>query len=256
MKHLVAGKGFIGSSLGEKLDGEVKYLDRSGADYNFDITEEFEIRESFDTVYHCIGLAPGFATREKYHAVHVEGTRNLLNAVNADKIVYVSALNPEPDHSFFNTKQEAEKLVKESDIAYTVLRPSTVTGGGNRLLDLMRKASVTRMFPDLPTRTQPIALEDFVDCLAKVSDSRNGEVLNIAGPEKMEMFELAERIYREEGRRCFRLPLPEGFPEAFLNLVGIANVPPFTRENSVLVTADNTTDENHAPQLTQLQKAL
>jgi hypothetical protein len=32
--------------------------------------------------------------------------------------------------------------------------------------------------------------------------------------------------------------------------------PPFNKENTELIGAENTTEENHAPQLTQLQKAF
>lgn len=254
MKHLVAGKGFIGSAVGEKLEGEVKYLDRSTGEFQDDVTEEFSIEEDFDTLYHTIGLAPGFATREQYRKVHIEGTKNLLKAVEAEKIVYISALNPELDHPFFQTKKEAERLVRESDMEHTILRPSTVIGRGNKLMDMMRKASFLRVFPQVRTRMQPIKLEDFVDAAEKVSDNRNGETLNIAGPEKMTVSEMAKRLYREEGKSCEIIPLPEGFLEAFIDTLGIINRPPMTRENAKLMDADNTTDENHAPQLTQLQK--
>ncbi|MFB6114715.1 MAG: NAD-dependent epimerase/dehydratase family protein [Candidatus Nanohalobium sp.] len=254
MKYLVAGKGFIGSALGEQLDGEVKYLDRSSGDYQEDITEEFEIEEEFDVVYHTIGLPPGFATGKQYEEVHVKGTENLLEAVNADKIVYISALNPELDHPFFETKRKSEELVKNSEMDHTIIRPSTVMGRGNKLLDLMRKTSVTRMFPRISTRMQPIKLEDLTDCLVKVADKRNGEALNIAGPEKITVSEMAEKLYREEGRDCLIVPLPDGVLEEFLKTFGFINRPPMIKENAKLLKADNTTESNHAPQLTQLQK--
>jgi uncharacterized protein YbjT (DUF2867 family) len=254
MKHLVAGKGFIGSSVGERLEGEVKYLDRSTGEFQHDITEDFSINEEFDTLHHTVGLAPGFATREQYREVHVEGTRNLLKAVDADKIIYISALNPELDHPFFSTKKEAEKMIRESDMEHTILRPSTVIGRGNKLLDMMRKASFMRVFPQVNTRMQPIRLEDLVDAAKKVSRDRDGETLNLAGPKKMTVSEMAKRLYREEGKSCEVIPLPEGFLETFIDTFGIINRPPLTRENAILMDADNTTDENHAPQLTQLQK--
>ena len=253
MKHLVIGKGFIGSALGEKLDGEVKYLDRTTGDYQQDVTEEFEIEEEFDTVYHTVGLAPGFATKKQYEKVHVKGTENILEAVNTDKIIYVSALNPEIDHPFFQTKKKAEELIRESDITHTIVRPSTVIGEGNKLLELMKKFSVTRMFPRIPTRMQPIKLENLVDAMEKVKDSRDNETLNMGGPEKITVSEMASRLYREQGRSCHILPIP--LEVIKLNLKAFSFLgPPFNRENTELMDAENTTEENHAPQLTQLQK--
>ncbi|MFB6175429.1 MAG: hypothetical protein ABEJ87_05690 [Candidatus Nanohalobium sp.] len=256
MKHLVAGKGFIGTALGERLEGEVKYLDRSSGDIKQDITREFNLEEKFDTVYNTVGLAPGFATEKQYRKVHVEGTRNLLNAVNTEKFVQVSALRCEVDHPFFNTKKEAEQLVKDSGLEHTVIRPSTVIGRGNKLLELMKKASITRVFPRTPAKMQPVTVENLVDCLVKVQDTRNGETLNIAGPEKMTVTEMAEKIYREEGRNCTLLPIPPEFFEDMLKTLGTVNRPPLTKQNWKLIKADNTTDTNHAPQLTQLEKAF
>jgi len=254
MKHLVIGKGFIGTEIGKQLKGEVKYLDRSTGDYQQDITEKFQIEEQFDTVYHTAGLAPGYATEKQYQKLHVKGTENILDAVKTEKIIYISALNPEIDHPFFQTKKQAEKLIRESDIKHTILRPSTVTGKGNKLLEKIRDLSFIRVFPQVPTEMQPITLENLGDIAAKVSNSRDNETLNIAGPEKMTVSEMAQKIYRQKGRDCEIIPLPEGFLEAFIKTFGIINRPPMIRENYKLIGANNTTDENHAPQLTQLEK--
>lgn len=256
MKYLVAGKGFIGSAIGQSLEGEVKYLDRSSGDYQEDITEEFSVDEKFDVLYHTVGLAPGFATEKQYEAVHVEGTKNLLEAVNADKVVYISALNPDIDHPFFQTKKESEEIIRDSNMEHTILRPSTVIGEGNKLLEKIRRASATRVFPEVPTRMQPIRLEDLVDAAEKASRDRDGETLNIAGPEKMTVSEMAQKLYREEGRSCEIIPMPEGFLETFIDTLGVINRPPLVRVNRKLIGADNTTDENHAPQLTQLEKTF
>ncbi len=253
MKHLVAGKGFIGSAVGEALEGEVKYLDRSTGDFQQDVTEEFSIDEEFDVLYHTIGLPPGFASRQAYQSIHVEGTRNLLEAVDADKVVYVSAVMCDIDHPFFRTKREAERLIRESDMEHTILRPSTVAGDGNKLMEMIKKFSFTRVFPEVPTKTQPVKLEDFVKAAVNVADSRSGETLNIAGPEKMTVTEMASRLYSQNGHSCETIPLPDGFLEDFLKLFGVINRPPFTRYNATLIGAENTVDENHAPQFTQLQ---
>lgn len=256
MKYLVAGKGFIGSAVGEKLEGEVKYLDRSTGKYKQDITEEFNIEEEFDVVYHTIGLAPGFATREQYEKVQAQGTKNLVEAVNADKIVMVSALNPELDHPFFQTKKRAEKIVRDSEMDHTIIRPSTVIGEGNKLLEMIKKTSVLRVFPKVTTKMQPIALEDLVDCMTYVKDKRDNETLNIAGPQKMTVSEMAKKLYRQKGRDCEIIPLPDGFLEDFIKFFGLINKPPLVKENHVLMGADNTTDENHTPQLTQMGDAF
>lgn len=255
MKVLVAGKGFVGTGVGEKLEEEheVKYLDRSEGDYQTDITEDFEIDEEFDVLVHTIGLAPGFNSAEAYQSVHVDGTRNLLENVKFDKMVYISALKAdEVDHSFFRTKERSEELIKNSDKDYTIIRPSTIHGRNNKLLDMIRNLAPTRIFPNIQTKTQPVLLEDLVKLVAETLDSHDGETLNAGGPEKLAVGEMARRMYREEGYRCFLLPLPTVLAE--WSLLGLSFLPPpFQKENRSLLYLENTTDENHIAEIVDIR---
>ena len=111
MKVLVAGNGFIGRNLVKKLreNHAVKTLDRSNGTYEQDITESFEIEESFDVVFHTIGLAPGLYTKKKYRKLHVKGTENLLEAVKTDKFVYISALGVEETLTAISKQRKKRK---------------------------------------------------------------------------------------------------------------------------------------------------
>lgn len=252
MKILVAGRGFIGKKIVESLRDKhkVKTLDRSSdATFQQDITEEFSINEEFDVVFHTIGLAPGMYSEKEYRTLHVEGTKNLIEAVKSKKIVYISALKTgEIDHSFFKTKKEAEKPVKNSGRDYTIVRPSTVYGKGNKLLDLMRKTAPTMIFPDLKTETQPIHINDLGKILSETVKEYNEEILEIRGPEKMTVGELAEKIYRDEGFPCLLIPLPEIIQKTSLKLLD--PLPgPFNRENIELLKHQNTTNSGDAEKI-------
>ena len=256
MKILVAGKGFIGEAVGKKLeeDHEVKYLDRSKGDYQYDVTKTFSIMEEFDVLIHTIGLAPGFATEEAYRAVHVDGTQHLIDGINADKVVYLSALGAgEVDHPFFETKKKSEEIIGSSGVKHTILRPSTVYGRGNKLLEMIRKFSVLRVFPDIKTETQPILQEDLIDIVVEVVEGYENEILDIAGPEQMTIGELAKKIYAEEGRSCTLIPAPEFLIE--LQLTGLSFMgPPLTRDNMAILRSSNTTEENDAEDILDLGK--
>ena len=252
MDILVAGKGFIGKAIGEKLSSEgheVEYLDRTSGDYHIDITKEFGIDKEFDAVYHCIGLAPGFSTEKDYSKVHVEGTRNLIRGVKAEKIIYLSAIGVgEIDHSYFNTKKKAEDLIKKSGLDYTIVRPSTVLGEGNKLLDSMRDLAFTRVFPNIPSKMQPIEKEELVEILYRCLEEYDNEVLEVAGDEEISVGELARKIYREEGYSCHMVPFPVFMTE--IGLLGLRFLPPpFLPENRVLFKMDNTLEENDADRI-------
>jgi len=254
MKILVAGKGFIGRAVGQELESthEVEYLDRKEAEHEYDITESFSLEEEFDVVIHTIGLAPGFSSAEQYRNVHVRGTRNLLDAVDADRIIYLSAMRAgEIDHSFFRTKKKAEEIIQRSGIDHTIIRPSTVYGTGNMLLEMIGDLSPTRIFPNLGNRTQPIMIDDLVEMVDQVVAGSEKEVLRAGGPEKMTMGELARKIYQEEDRRCFLLPVPRILLEIVLIALSFLP-PPFQRENIEILRHDNVTDQNDAENMVSL----
>lgn len=258
MKILIAGKGFIGEAIGERLekDHEVKYLDRNEGNYRKDVTESFEIEEEFDILIHTIGLAPGFASEEAYNQVHVKGTENLINGVKCDKIVYLSALGVgEVNHSFFRTKEKAEELIENSGKDYTIIRPSTVYGPGNKLLELMKKFAPTRIFPNLPTETQPILREDLVEMISKTVEDFDGKTLNAAGPEKFSLGEMARKIYREEGYRCLLVPFPLFLMRIQLSLFSFIG-PPFMKENIEIVKSSNSTEDNDAEDIVDLSRVF
>ena len=254
MDILIAGKGFIGTAIGDRLSGEhqVKYLDRISGNFQQDITQSFEIDEQFDVLIHTVGLAPGFASKKQYEEVHVDGTGNLIDAVDCDKIIYLSALGVgEVDHSFFKTKNKAEELVQGSGRDYTIIRPSTVYGEGNKLLDIIRKLAPTRLFPNLETRTQPIKLEDLTQLVSETVEAYDGKVLNAAGPETYSLSEMAKRIYSQEGYSCILVPAPEFMIK--LKLLGLSFLgSPFQPENIEIVRSSNTTEENDAADILQL----
>ena len=254
MKVLVAGNGFIGSNIAEKLreeDHEVKILDRGDGDFQQDITEEFSIDEKFDVVVHSIGLAPGFNTESEYQSVMVEGTKNLMDAVETDKVVYISALRAgEINHPFFKAKEDSEKVIKDSGFDYTIIRPSTVIGDGNKLIDMIRKTAPTRVFPDIRTWTQPIKIEDLVDLVIESLEDHDNQILNAGGPKKFPVGEMARQIYRQEGYSCFLIPFPLALARFGLELDVLPR--PFFRENKVLLETKNTTDDNHASEILEL----
>ena len=250
MKILVAGNGFIGRNLVQALreDHTVKTLDLEKATFEQDITESFDIEEKFDVVFHTVGLAPGMHTAKKYRKVHVEGTRNLLKAVEAEKFVYISALGVrEVEHNYFRTKKEAEDLVKNLSKNYTVFRPSTVFGKGNKLLEMIGKASRTRIFPNFSTEMQPIHIDDFTELLVRSVEEFDGETLEVAGPDKLSLGELAERIYALRGRKCYRVPFVENFASLGLKFSPFPGL--LSSENLELLKQRNTVDYNDAEEV-------
>lgn len=258
MKILIAGIGFIGSELADSLNQkhEVTTLDINEGDIEQDITESFSIEEEFDIVFHTVGLAPGFYSEEMYEKVHTEGTRNLLNAINCNKIVYISALNADRNtNPFFTTKLKAEELVRESDFEQSIVRPSAVYGEDNKLVNMLRRAAKTRVFPSIRSQIQPILLEDLIEILEKTIKDYDGETINAAGPEKMTVTEFARNVYREEGYPLHSFYFPDRPMQ--LSFRVLDRLPqPLNYSQLELLKQDNTTENNHAADIIELSKVF
>ena len=162
MKTLVTGgTGFIGSHLVEALPGDVAclvrrtsditHLESLGAELVFGDLEDLESLkkavQDVDTVYHLAAYYTFHGVWEKYYAINVLGTRNLIDACeNIDHFIYCSTTeavgpvdNPpadethpcNPQYDYGRSKVLAEELIREkvkNGFPATILRPVGVYG--------------------------------------------------------------------------------------------------------------------------------
>ena len=151
-----------------------------------------------DVVIHLAAEAGyGFGTR--FQGVNVDGTRKLLEVVERaepglKRFVYVSSIsaierskddpcrkpidestpaNPASDYG--RSKASAERIVKNSSLWWTIVRPALVVGEGMRPQSHVAsfvRASLRRSFLsrfDLPGRVSVLHVDDLVDALLLVS---------------------------------------------------------------------------------------
>jgi uncharacterized protein YbjT (DUF2867 family) len=103
-----------------------------------------ELCQGAEAVIHIAGLING--DRAAFRRVNVEGTHALIAAARqagVRRFVHVSSLAArEPELSAYGaSKAESEKLVRESGLDWTIVRPPAVFGPGDReTLELFRMA--------------------------------------------------------------------------------------------------------------------
>ncbi|WP_332639486.1 complex I NDUFA9 subunit family protein [Brevundimonas sp.] len=194
------------------------------------------------------------AGRRSFHAVHVEASRNIAEAVAAagiDRLVQISAIgaDPESDSDYALSKAAAEMAVREVKPDAVVIRPSIVFGAGDDFLN--RFAQMAQFSPFLPligggkTRFQPVYVGDVAEAIARatVLPEAAGRTFELGGPAVMTFEDVLKLILRETYRSNGLLPLPFFAARAIGSLaqltamVGIA--PVLTRDQVVLLEKDN-----------------
>jgi len=269
---VVGGSGFIGQRLCVELDErghDVTGLSREPGDADLpdsvdtvrgNVTAYDSITSAFedqDAVYNLVALSPLFEPaggNERHDEVHRGGTENCLRAAadhGVDRFVQLSALGADPDGKthYIRAKGRAEELVRDTDIDWTIIRPSVVFGDGSEFLSFTRKLTPPVLAP-LPgggkTRFQPIFVDDLVPMLAACLDSDDhvGQTYELGGPEVLTLAEVATLARRAQGQSVHILPVPMALANAGLTLGSLIPGFPMGRDQYRSLTFDNTTEHN------------
>lgn len=252
MKVLVAGgSGYVGTAfVGELIarDHDVTVLARTPGDADLpagvarvalDLTaasreELADALAGHDAVVNLVALSPLSVPpggEEMHETVHFGGTEALVAAAEAGDVlrfVQMSALGADPDGvtHYIRAKGAAERVVRDSDLEWTVVRPSVVFGDGGEFVEFTRTLT-TPYVTGLPgagsTTFQPIWVGDLAGMLADcVEDGRHaGQTYELGGPEVFTLAEVARLVYAAEGKSLRVVPLPMLLARAGLTLGGL-----------------------------------
>lgn len=226
---ITGATGFVGAHLTSRLESEghelVLIARRSRNDDArlrvSDLSDMEQLRELFTgckAVAHCAGINRELGD-QTYERVHVEGTRNVVEAAKAagvEKIVLMSFLRARPDcgSPYHESKWKAEELVRNSGLDYTILKAGVVYGRGDHMLDHLSHALHT--FPVFglvgfkEKSIRPLAIEDLVHVMrAALIDRRlKRQTVAVLGPEEIYLSEAVRRVAEVVGKQPLMFPLP------------------------------------------------
>jgi len=189
-----------------------------------------------DGVAHLAGINRELGT-QTYQAVHVDGTRRVVEAAGragVPKVALLSFLRARPDcgSAYHESKWAEEELVRGSGLDFTILKAGVIYGQGDHMLDHLSHALHT--FPvfalvgmtERPVR--PVAVEDVARVLAAslVHGRLARRTVAVTGPEEMPLGEAVRRVARAVGRApaWVRLPVALHYGLAW-TLEGLMRVP-------------------------------
>lgn len=215
---ITGATGFVGSHLTTRLTGEGhEVVHTARRDLN-DVDQLTVAFAGCKAVAHCAGVNREIGD-QTFARVHVELTRNVVAAAKnagVEKIVFVSFLRARPGcgSPYHESKWEAEEIVRNSGLDYTVIKAGIVYGRGDHMLDHLSRALHT--FPvfglvGLEEKSiRPLAIEDLVHVLrAAVVDRRmKRQTIALLGPEEIYLSEAVRRVAEVVGKRPLMLPLP------------------------------------------------
>jgi uncharacterized protein YbjT (DUF2867 family) len=230
---ITGGTGFVGRHLATCLERDghdvVVLSRRTGAGLGLDPRELATSLAGCDAVVHCAGINRELGG-QTYEAVHVRGTRHLVDAARlagVHRIVMLSFLRARPDGptAYHRSKWAAEEIVRHSGIESTVLKAGVIHGRGDHMLDHLSHAFHT--FPifglvgRLERPVRPVAVADVARILeaAALGDPRlANRTLAILGPEELGLGEAVRRVASVVDRRprFVRLPVVAHFVLAHL----------------------------------------
>jgi NADH dehydrogenase len=272
MKILVAGgTGFVGSNLVNKLidnNHDVFILARkpleisrsSESNINVILKDPSDslvgLDEEFDVIINCVGIIREFPSKGiTFQSAHVDVVRNLLEFAarkGIGRFIQISALGvgPEKTTGYQKTKHEAELLIKQAMIDYTIFKPSVIYGSGDGFVATF--AGMIKKYPVLPIigngryKLQPVYIDDLTDCILKSLNDKNAYMksFEIGGPEVSTFSEIIDEISDALNKKPAKLYIPAFLLKVQAALLGRFSFFPVTVDQISMLLEDNFTHDN------------
>lgn len=219
---LIGGRGFFGSAVANQLREQgvqVRTIDRSEGPENHVQASILDTRaltkavSGCDAVVNFVGLTPVRQPRTvSYEQIHIDGAASAALAceqAGVSLLVHISALGAsmQATTKYLRTKAAGESAIEVFSGSRLVVRPSILVDVDNELIQMLRKASVTRLFVRTTGMLQPVYRQDAAHLIADAILSQRTGVVELGGPDVCTLSDLARLVYSTMDRKCFLLPL-------------------------------------------------
>jgi uncharacterized protein YbjT (DUF2867 family) len=197
----------------------------------FDSTALRELLAGASATIHLIGIIEERPRRGViFERLHTQATRHIVEATlvaGIERYLHMSALGTraQAPSVYHRTKYAAERIVRSSDLAWTIFRPSLIVGPEGEFARMMQAWARGKAPPYLflpyfgagllglgrRSRVQPIAVTDVANCFVAALDrpAAIGKVYDLGGPEAFTWPAMLRRVRDlTPGAGRWRPPLP------------------------------------------------
>ena len=232
---ILGGTGFIGSHLVPRLAAEghaITLLSRNREQHRA-LRVLPSVRMASVNVYERAALARAFnghaavlnlvgilneTGRARFARAHVDLTASVIAAcreAGVGRLLQMSSINAGSDASkYLKTRGEAEALVRNSGLDWTIFRPTIVYGRGDGLIS--RFHGLLKWFPVLPlarphARIAPVHVGDVCTAIVRTLGDREGTARSyeLYGPDVYTLIQIVRMIRDAAQLRRVVLPLPD-----------------------------------------------
>ncbi len=284
---LIGGNGFVGRVLAAQLQAEgysvllptrhlaaareLRMLPKvhlEDADiHEFDALQELCSRiKSNGAVINLVGVLhdkPASPYGKVFKAAHVDLPKNIITAMQMHglkRYLHMSALGADAHgpSMYQRSKGDGEQVVKASNLAWTIFRPSVIFGEQDQFINLFAK--LTKLFPAMPlansnARFQPVSVDDVATAFTKAlkMPSTIYESYDLVGPTVYTMREIVEFAARKANTQCAIIPVPDFV--GYLQALAFEFLPVPTlmsRDNIASMRLPNILPSNRVDALTQV----
>ena len=202
-----------------------------------------------EAVINLVGVLHDGRGEGSFAAAHVELARKVVAACAARgirRLVHMSALNADPagPSAYLRSKGEAERIVRESGMDATILRPSVIFGPDDRFLNPFARALrflPVMVLPCPRARFQPVYVEDvatvFTCSLEDLASA--GKAYDLCGPRVYTLRELVEYVGTVTGHRKPIIGLNDTLSYAQARGMELPLIKQLMRVFDMLMTRDN-----------------
>lgn len=164
-----------------------------------------------DAVINLVGVLHDARGKRGFAAAHVELARKVVAACRANKVrrlLQMSAFGAAMDapSAYLRSKGEAETIVRESGLDFTIFRPSVIFGPDDSFLNMF--ACLLRALPVIVlaspgARFQPVYVDDVAAAFVRaLPDMKTfGQSYALCGPQRYTLRELVAYVGRITGRQ-------------------------------------------------------
>ena len=269
---LTGGTGFVGSEvLGQLLSAghTVRCLVRGGSEGKLPIREGVEVRlgdvvepqslkgilEGCDAVIHLVGVIREVPSRGvTFSRLHFEATRNMVEAAisqGVKRFMQMSAngTRPQAESPYHRSKWQAEEAVRDSELEWTIFRPSLIFGPEDEFVNLL--AGLVRKLPLVPVigngryRMTPVAVQDVARSFVAALEKKEtvGQLYHCCGPEALTYDQVLDLVGKALGKKRVRkFHHPVCLVKPFIALFDSIPQFPITRAQLTMLLEGNVCD--------------